>query len=43
MVGLFPRCASAYAAWKTKARSTVDNASVPYFIAQLHTLLDPAP
>ena len=33
--------ASAYAAWKGKAQSTVDNAHMRYFIVHLHRLLDP--
>ena len=43
VVGLFPNYASAYAAWRTKAQSSVDNANMRYFIAHLHRLLDPAP
>lgn len=42
LVGLFPNYASAYAAWKTKAQGTVDNANTRYFIAHLHRLLDPS-
>lgn len=42
LVGLFPSYASAYAAWKTKAQASVDNANMRYFIAHLHRLLDPA-
>ncbi|MDE2578123.1 MAG: DUF4170 domain-containing protein [Hyphomicrobiales bacterium] len=41
IVGLFPDYASAYAAWKAKAQSTVDNAHMRYFIVHLHRLLDP--
>lgn len=41
IVGVFPNYASAYAAWKTKAQSSVDNAAVRYFIAHLHRLLEP--
>ena len=43
VVGIFPNYASAYAAWRHKAQSTVDNADMRYFIAHLHRLLDPAP
>ncbi|MBV9433127.1 MAG: DUF4170 domain-containing protein, partial [Hyphomicrobiales bacterium] len=32
MVGIFPDYASAFAAWKAKAQSTVDNAQMRYFI-----------
>lgn len=41
IVGVFPNYASAYAAWKSKAQMTVDNAEVRYFIVHLHRLLDP--
>jgi hypothetical protein len=41
IVGIFPNYASAYAAWKAKAQSTVDNAEMRYFIVHLHRLLDP--
>ncbi len=42
IVGMFPDYASAYAAWKAKAQSTVDDAQVRYFIAHLHRLRDEA-
>jgi hypothetical protein len=42
MVGVFPNYASAQAAWKAKAQSTVDNAQMRYFIVHLHRLLDPS-
>jgi hypothetical protein len=41
VVGVFPDYATAYAAWKAKAQSTVDNAQMRYFIVHLHRLLDP--
>ena len=41
IVGIYPNYASAYAAWKAKAQSTVDNAELRYFIVHLHRLLDP--
>ena len=41
IVGIYPNYASAYAAWKGKAQSTVDNAHMRYFIVHLHRLLDP--
>lgn len=41
VVGIFPDYASAFAAWKAKAQSTVDNAQMRYFIVHLHRLLDP--
>jgi Domain of unknown function (DUF4170) len=42
IVGLYPNYASAYAAWRAKAQSSVDNAEMRYFIVHLHRLLDPA-
>lgn len=41
IVGIFPDFASAKAAWKAKAQSTVDNAHMRYFVVHLHRLLDP--
>lgn len=41
IVGLYPNYAAAYAAWRAKAQSTVDNAQMRYFIVHLHRLLDP--
>jgi len=41
IVGVYPNYATAYAAWKTKAQQTVDNAQMRYFIVHLHRLLDP--
>jgi len=41
IVGIYPSYATAYAAWKAKAQSTVDNAQMRYFIVHLHRLLDP--
>jgi hypothetical protein len=41
IVGVFPDYTSAYAAWKTAAQRTVDNAHMRYFIVHLHRLLDP--
>ncbi len=40
-VGLYPDYASALAAWKSKAQSTVDNAHMRYFVVHLHRVLDP--
>ena len=40
-VGAFPNYAEAYAAWKSKAQATVDNAHMRYFIIHAHKLLDP--
>ncbi len=41
IVGIFPDYASAKAAWKAKAQSTVDSAQTRYFVVHLHRLLDP--
>jgi hypothetical protein len=41
LVGAYPNYAEAYAAWKSKAQSTVDNALMRYFIIHAHKLLDP--
>jgi hypothetical protein len=41
IVGLYPNYATAHAAWRAKAHSTVDNAQMRYFIVHLHRLLDP--
>lgn len=42
VVGIYPNYAAAYAAWKSKAQMTVDNAHMRYFIVHLHRFLDPA-
>jgi hypothetical protein len=42
VVGFFPDYASAHQAWLGKARETIDNAQMRYFIVHLHRLLDPA-
>jgi hypothetical protein len=41
IVGVYPNYAAAYAVWKGKAQSTVDNAQMRYFIVHLHRLLEP--
>lgn len=41
-VGAFPDYASAHAAWKAKAQSSVDNALMRYVIVHAHRLLNPA-
>jgi hypothetical protein len=41
IVGLYPNYATAHAAWRARAQSTVDNAQMRYFIVHLHRLLDP--
>ena len=42
VVGFFPDYAEAHKAWLGKARETIDNAQMRYFIVHLHRLLDPA-
>ena len=41
VVGMFPNYKSAYEAWQSAARSTIDNAHMRYFIVHVHRLLDP--
>jgi hypothetical protein len=42
IVGVYADLAAAEKAWRTKARDTIDNAQMRYFIVPLHKLLDPA-
>ena len=42
IVGIYPNFETAQKAWLTKARETIDNAQMRYFIVHLHRLLDPA-
>ena len=42
IVGIFPSYAEAYAAWKSAAQRSVDNATTRYFIVHMHRLLEPA-
>jgi Domain of unknown function (DUF4170) len=42
VVGFYPNYAEAHVAWVGKARETIDNAQMRYFIVHLHRLLDPA-
>lgn len=42
VVGFYPDYAAAHDAWLAKARETIDNAQMRYFIVHLHRLLDPA-
>jgi hypothetical protein len=42
IVGIYPNYETAQKAWLTKARETIDNAQMRYFIVHLHRLLDPA-
>jgi hypothetical protein len=41
IVGIYPNYADAEKAWLAKARETIDNAQMRYFIVHLHRLLDP--
>ncbi len=42
VVGFYPNYASAHLAWQGKARETIDNAQMRYFIVHMHRLLDPS-
>ena len=42
VVGIFPNYASAVAAWRAKAQSSVDNANMRYFVVHMHRFLDPS-
>ncbi len=42
IVGVFPDYASARIAWERKARETIDNAQMRYFLVPLHRLIDPS-
>ena len=42
VVGIYPNFVEAKRAWERKARETLDNAEMRYFIVHLHRLLDPA-
>ncbi len=41
VVGFYPNYAEAHKAWLGKARETIDNAQMRYFIVHMHRLLDP--
>jgi len=42
VVGFYPNYEKAQIAWQAKARETIDNAQMRYFIVHMHRLLDPA-
>ena len=42
VVGFYPNFAEAHKAWLSKARETIDNAQMRYFIVHMHRLLDPS-
>ncbi|MBG1233435.1 DUF4170 domain-containing protein [Aestuariivirga litoralis] len=42
VVGFYPNYEAAHQAWLGKARETIDNAQMRYFIVHLHRFLDPA-
>ncbi len=42
VVGFYPNYVEAHKAWQGKARETIDNAQMRYFIVHMHRLLDPA-
>ena len=41
LVGIYPNYAEAEKAWLSKARDTIDNAQMRYFVVHLHRLLEP--
>jgi hypothetical protein len=41
IVGIYPNYAEARRAWDSKARATLDDASMRYFVVHMHRLLDP--
>ena len=41
IVGIYPNYSEALKAWQSVARSTIDDASIRYFIVHLHRLLHP--
>ncbi len=41
IVGIYPNYAEAYEAWRGKARATMDDAHIRYFIVHIHRLIDP--
>jgi hypothetical protein len=41
VVGFYPNFEEANRAWLAKARETIDNAQMRYFIVHLHRILDP--
>ncbi len=42
VVGFYPNYNAAHTAWLGKARETIDNAQMRYFIVHLHKLLYPS-
>ena len=42
VIGFYPNYATAHQAWQAKARETIDNAQMRYFIVHMHRLLDPS-
>ncbi len=41
IVGIYPSYAEAHKAWEEKARATIDDAEMRYFIVHIHRLLEP--
>jgi len=41
IVGIYPSYAEARKAWEEKARATIDDAEMRYFIVHIHRLLEP--
>ncbi|HHN66575.1 MAG TPA: DUF4170 domain-containing protein [Thermopetrobacter sp.] len=41
IVGVYPSYAEAHQAWEEKARASIDDAEMRYFIVHIHRLLEP--
>ncbi len=41
IVGIYPSYDEAHRAWEEKARATIDDAEMRYFIVHIHKLLEP--
>jgi len=41
IVGIYPNYAEAHKAWEEKARATIDDAEMRYFIVHIHRLMEP--
>ena len=41
IVGIYPSYREAYAAWRSAAQKTVDNAQMRYFVVHIHRLFEP--
>ncbi|MSP51929.1 MAG: DUF4170 domain-containing protein [Alphaproteobacteria bacterium] len=41
IVGFYPNFKTAYAAWRAKAQSTIDDAQMKYVVVHMHRMLEP--